>query len=304
MSTTLSFDPGNVDVSASDFGLWPFQTLSFNVGAVAVTSFGFDFSFLNDTGENDVKVSSPTIRFRRIRTLKFNSGNIDITQFGLRFTPRARTSFVDANVLVSAPGFRTRPAIIKLQFSSADILVTGAEFTLLRLVSRLLPEIRPTGREFTPPSHAINSVYTESKIQVRRLKASRKGLARLKLIYENLYDSEVLDFIQVWDEARGSYLNVKLPEVVLDSASEPLRVFMASPEIENEWVIDKVPTISTRQTGASDLTLELVSRHNPRLNRLSNILLPDCTIVEDESGAVTCDVIEPPDCSLVDQSGC
>jgi hypothetical protein len=298
MSTTLSFDPGNVDVTGSDFSLWQQTFLSWSPGNIATTSFGLGLSFVDNTnGATDIKVSGGNIRFRRIRRFTLAAGTMDVIALGMRFTPRRRTTFTPlAEVLVSSPGFVMRPALVKLRFAPGEILVTGQEFSLVRLVPRLLPEIRPTGREFTPPSYAFTRGFTEARIEFKRLLASRRGSARLRLIWDNLDDSEVESFLQLWDDIRGGELPVRIPEVTLDSVGGPLRAYMESPEVENEWTITQPPTVAMKQTGVSDLKIELASRHNPRLGQLSPLALVSCVSDEDESGPVVCDVPPQLDC--------
>lgn len=300
------FDPGTVEVDSEGFRFLKSTILRFNSGNVRVESFGFNLEFIEIPGQGgNIHVTGSSFRFSRLTTLSFDPGSVEVSAPTLRFVYRPRLRFSPGTVQVSSPGFRMREALLRLKFTPGNVNVEASAFRLVPLIPRSLPDLRPTGREFKPPVFAFSQGYTEAGIQFKRLRASKSGLARLKLTYENIDSAQVESFLNTYDQVLGSYAPLILPAAVLSSVGGGLRSYMESPGALNEWTIENPPVVTSVQADSFNLVLELSSRIRENVNRLNRSTLAICArSVTDESGSYSIDPPVAPDCALANQTGC
>lgn len=306
-ATYTSFTPAQVEVAGSNFRLIqsrpPIQFIPTNV---LVQSFGVQFGFIEQPGKGgNINVTSPGFRISRFRTLSFTPGNIEVWMAEIENRQVFRTRFTPASVEVTAPGFVVREALPKLRFTPGDVVVEGASIRLVPLVPQLLPELRPTGREFEPPLYPVKTGFTESKVLYQRVLADKAGGARLKLVYENIDDAQAEALLALYDQTKLGALPVKLSAATLDSVGSSLRAYLALPSTLNEWVMETPPSLTSEQIGVSTVVLQLRSRVLITGNQLSSILLGPCPEDDASDNAnVVCDAIVPPNCALANYTGC
>jgi hypothetical protein len=67
------------------------------------------------------------------------------------------------------------------------------------------PALRPTSRSFNAGDYPIRTFRSQSGVETRILYGSRRTGAELSLSYENILDTQANDFVQHYEEVRGTF---------------------------------------------------------------------------------------------------
>ena len=120
---------------------------------------------------------------------------------------------------------RVTKGISAVATSNISIKSAGIETSKKEII--VYPSIRPTERNYTPPSHAIARARTMNNGTSATPLASEPGRATLSLVHDNITDSQAEEICSCHDNAMGGSRKILLPDEVFAGASQKLKNRMA-----------------------------------------------------------------------------
>lgn len=118
------------------------------------------------------------------------------------------------------------------------------------------PTFAPTARAFTPGAYPTKNFRAQSGAEVRILYGSQRTGMTLELAYENIPDTSAAQFIEHYDEVKGTYQTFTIPSAVRtgwSGSSNKLDVTGA-----NAWRYDDAPQITAVRPGISSVRVKLI----------------------------------------------
>jgi len=129
------------------------------------------------------------------------------------------------------------------------------------------PAIEPTTRSFTAPTWPINSVKSQSGVVNKRLWGSRPNRATLNMTFENVLDADAAAILNVYNQAKGSMIQITLPAAVstgMDAAlTASWSTFIGDSGLLWHFSADDPPTVESVSLGRSTIRVNLVAELTP-----------------------------------------
>lgn len=119
------------------------------------------------------------------------------------------------------------------------------------------PSLRPTSRQFTPPSHAVSTIHTINNKAVRYLNASKPGGGTLELVYENISDALSRGFIVAYENCLGSTKTFSLPDDFYAGLDDDLLLYVKFNQSSLAWRWQGPPKIESNNSNVNTVTVQL-----------------------------------------------
>lgn len=116
------------------------------------------------------------------------------------------------------------------------------------------PGLRPTTRQFTPPSLPVSKSYAMNSRATRMLMASRPGNGLLALTYENISHTDAYSFITAYEASYGSGRSFGLPSALYSGLDPVLSNYINTNLL---WRWDGPPQISSIKDGVCTVSTSL-----------------------------------------------
>lgn len=116
------------------------------------------------------------------------------------------------------------------------------------------PNLKPSSRQVTAGQYAVKRFTTISGTGTSRVYSSQPFNASMDLSFNNINDEATLSLLTAYEEARGSYGTLQLPEVVWEGTSYDLRQRL---ERDYTWRFATQPQVSAVAPGVSSVSVQL-----------------------------------------------
>lgn len=116
------------------------------------------------------------------------------------------------------------------------------------------PAARPTSRRITQGQYAVKRFTTIAGTGASRIYGSQPFNAVLELEFSNISDNEAHDIVTAYEEARGSFGVLALPDTIWDGMDLSLRVKLEGSYV---WRFADQPQITSVRPGLSSMTVRL-----------------------------------------------
>lgn len=121
------------------------------------------------------------------------------------------------------------------------------------------PALKPSERDYTPPTHAITTLRSQNGSVSRRLWGSKPGNAELSMTFRNITTQVAATIVQAWLDTKSGVDTLILPTTVFAGMSDALRLLILPTSGALSWTFAEAPkvtfagpiwaTVSVRLTG-------------------------------------------------------
>ena len=118
------------------------------------------------------------------------------------------------------------------------------------------PSLQPTSRAYEGGDFPVRTYRSQSGVEARILYGSRRTGMSLSLAFDNITDAEAEQFLDHYDETKGTYLTFALPAVVRAGWSGNSDAIDAA--TGNSWRYDGPPTVNNIRPGISSVSVKLI----------------------------------------------
>lgn len=220
--------------------------------------------------------------------LQLNSGSILVGSGHASISFLLYISFTTSEISIDSPstiiGLTVRLELLKSLLSingsssnlkiangilsaNTSIINAGASFADIRYnrVVYVPPiiSVRPTSRQFSPPSLPLSTVYTLNNRASRFLMASKSGQAKLSLMYENMPDTLAIIFINAYQECEGTLKSIDLSDDFMSGLGSDIKQYISMSGTSIKWHFDAPPSIDFVKSGIVNIKIELAAYPAP-----------------------------------------
>jgi len=118
------------------------------------------------------------------------------------------------------------------------------------------PALPPTSRNFNPGDYPVKTYNSQSGAEVRILYGDTRTKMTLSLGYDNISDTLAKQFLDHYDETKGTYLTFEIdPTARAGWASTSDAIDAAG---VNRWRYSEAPQVAAVRPGVSSVRLSLV----------------------------------------------
>lgn len=118
------------------------------------------------------------------------------------------------------------------------------------------PSLQPTTRAYDGGDFPVRTYRAQSGAEARILYGSRRTGMTLDLAFENITDAQAEQFLDHYDETKGTYRTFTLPTAVLTGWSGNSDAIDAA--TGNSWRYDGAPSVASVRPGISSVQVKLV----------------------------------------------
>ncbi len=118
------------------------------------------------------------------------------------------------------------------------------------------PSLTPSSRQFDAGDYPIKSFKSQSGVEARILYGSRRTGMTLSMQFENITDAQAEQFLDHYDETKGSYLTFTLPSTARTGWAGNSDAIDAA--TGNSWRYDGAPAVTNVRPGVSTVSVKLV----------------------------------------------
>lgn len=118
------------------------------------------------------------------------------------------------------------------------------------------PSLRPTSRTYDGGDYPVRTYKSQSGVEARILYGSRRTGMSLGLVFDNITDGQAEQFLDHYEETKGTYLTFTLPGDVKagwDGNSDAIDA-----AADNRWRYDGPPSVSNIRPGISSVSVKLI----------------------------------------------
>lgn len=118
------------------------------------------------------------------------------------------------------------------------------------------PALRPTGRDFNPGDWPIKTYNAQSGAEVRILYGDTRTRMELSLQYDNISDASAKQFLDHYDETKGSYSTFTINTSTQAGWSGTATAIDATGP--NRWRYADAPQVTAIKPGFSSVKVNLI----------------------------------------------
>ena len=118
------------------------------------------------------------------------------------------------------------------------------------------PTLRPTSRDFKPGDYPVKTYNAQSGAEVRILYGDTRTKMELSLGYDNILDTSAKQFLDHYDETKGSYLTFVIDPAARAGWGSTSQAIDAVGV--NRWRYAESPQITAVRPGRSSVRVSLV----------------------------------------------
>lgn len=118
------------------------------------------------------------------------------------------------------------------------------------------PSLRPTSRTYESGDFPVRTYKSQSGVEARILYGSRRTGMSMSLSYDNIRDTQAEQFLDHYDETKGTYFTFTLPAVVRTGWSGNGDAIDAPSG--NRWRYDGPPSVNSVRPGISSVSVKLI----------------------------------------------
>ena len=118
------------------------------------------------------------------------------------------------------------------------------------------PSLTPTSRAYDGGDFPVRSYRSQSGVETRILYGSRRTGMSLSLGFENITDTQAEQFLDHYDETKGTYSTFSLPATALTGWKGNTAALDAA--TANSWRYSEAPSVSNVRPGRSSVQVKLV----------------------------------------------
>lgn len=118
------------------------------------------------------------------------------------------------------------------------------------------PSLRPTSRAYESGDFPVRTYKSQSGVEARILYGSRRTGMTLSLAFDNITDTQAEQFLDHYDETKGTYFTFTLPTAVRTGWSGNADAIDAA--TGNRWRYDGPPSVSNIRPGISSVSVKLI----------------------------------------------
>ena len=118
------------------------------------------------------------------------------------------------------------------------------------------PVLSPTNRDFNPGDYPVKAYNAQSGAEVRILYGDTRTKMELSLAYDNITDASAKEFLDHYDETKGSYSTFIIDPSARSGWGSTAAAIDASGV--NRWRYSEAPQITAVRPGRSSVRVNLV----------------------------------------------
>jgi hypothetical protein len=118
------------------------------------------------------------------------------------------------------------------------------------------PSLQPTSRAYDGGNYPVRTYKAQSGVEARILYGSRRTGMTLTLNFDNITDAQAEQFLDHYDETKGTYLTFTLPSIIRAGwagNSDAIDV-----PTGNGWRYEGPPSVTNVRPGISSVAVKLV----------------------------------------------
>ena len=124
------------------------------------------------------------------------------------------------------------------------------------------PSLRPTSRTFDPGDYPIKTYKAQNGSEVRVLYGSNRTNMKMSLSYANITDAEAEQFLDHYDEMKGTFTTFSISEQDLNTKAktgwEGNPDAIGAESYNNAYRYDGPPQVQQVRPGISTVTVNLI----------------------------------------------
>lgn len=105
------------------------------------------------------------------------------------------------------------------------------------------PNLKPTERDYRPPSYAVTGTRSQSGVVSKRLWGSLPGDAELRLGFRVISTDRAADLVEAWDATKGGIDFLILPSSILSGVGPRLAQVILPSSGPLRWTFAEPPAI-------------------------------------------------------------
>ena len=118
------------------------------------------------------------------------------------------------------------------------------------------PSLTPSSRAYDGGDFPVRTYRSQSGVEARILYGSRRTGMLLSLGFENITDAQAEQFLDHYDETKGTYSTFTLPTTALTGWTGNTDALDAA--AANAWRYSEAPTVSNVRPGRSSVQVKLL----------------------------------------------
>lgn len=124
------------------------------------------------------------------------------------------------------------------------------------------PALRPSSRTYQAGQFPVSVVTAQSGVTVRRIYANKRNRSSLDLDFQNISDSDAAAILACYEQARGTFEDLSLPEEVTAGSRSDLAVLLRETGSGLRWYFSEAPSIESNFNGRSSVRVRLEATRN------------------------------------------
>lgn len=121
----------------------------------------------------------------------------------------------------------------------------------------VFPSITPTASEFKAPQFPTKATTSLSGVTSRRVFGNRAYNATLAMTFDNITNNNATLILQCWNNARGTALEVTVPDIIFTGAGANLTAYMKNANGGVSWHFAEEPSLTRGVPGYSTVSVRL-----------------------------------------------
>lgn len=118
------------------------------------------------------------------------------------------------------------------------------------------PSHRPTSRSFEAGDYPVKTYKSQSGVELRILYGDKRTGVRLQLSYDNIPDTAADDFLNHYNDTKGTFLSFTLPSQFRTGWSGTASAIDVPSD--NQWRYESPPSVQQVRPGISSVKVNLI----------------------------------------------
>lgn len=120
------------------------------------------------------------------------------------------------------------------------------------------PNLKPSERDYKPPSHAVTTLRAQNGVVSRRLWGTAPGSASLSLQFRHIHTDKAADIVKAWLDSKSGVDTVILPSSVFSGIGTKLKDIMLPTNGALSWTFAEAPSVVSVGPIWANVTVQLI----------------------------------------------
>ena len=122
------------------------------------------------------------------------------------------------------------------------------------------PPIKPSDRDYRPPTHSLTTSRAQSGVTTKRIWGSRPADAELTLSFRHIHTDKAAEIVQAWLASNSGIDTLILPQQVFAGVGAALQTLMLPQMGALAWTFADAPTVTSVGPIWATVTVRLVGQ--------------------------------------------